>query len=269
MAGPRRPGWFDRASIGRWPAFHINPQEIEDEIFLHGSGGELRRAMLCPCRRIESQAANAACGVCNGVGFVYPDEMREWMIFLDHSRKTSNRREAAGMLTDGQIAVTVPISGADAPPAQFDLLLPDKEVSTIHEHFHRDVRTVSNRTLADRQMYLAGPSPAVRPRPAKLLYPKVILVEAVSWILGVLGSGSERLVMARQGSDFQVIDGTIEWLTDRGPPEAAGFSVRYQASAAYEVFSSAPLFRREADAAMPWAVDAMRLDKIQRKADLR
>lgn len=260
MSAPRRPGLFDNVSIGRWPPLHVNPRELDELIFLHGSSGELRRAMLCPCVRVETRQANAACQVCRGLGHVYPAELRCPMVFLDHSRSAQVKRQGPGALDDGTISITLPCGHV---PGEGDMLLPDGEVSVVHEVFHRDLAQVSLQTLADRILLPDQQTRRLRPRPAALLYPTVTRLESVAWKRG------EQLILAKPGIDYRLVAGTIEWLDGESPEGGEGFTVRYLAPAAYIVRGQAPLFRHEANAAVPWQAQAKRLDKIQRDADLR
>lgn len=251
---------MDRVSIGTWLPMHVSAKEIDDQILLHGNCGELRRAVRCPCARIDTNTANAACQTCRGVGWVYPETLREPMIFLDHSRSGNPKPQGPGMLSDGTISVTLPCG---TTPAKGDLLLPTDDVVVVHEQFHRDVQQVSTRTLADRQVVHGQRSRRLRTRRAALLYPDVVSIDALFWKLG------EQLVQGVQGRDFRLVDGAIEWLAGESPAEGEGFSVRYQAPAAYIIHNSMPLFRHEAGNSMPWSVQAQRLDKVQIVADVR
>lgn len=258
---PRFPGLFDNVSlVTSWPPLHINPREIEDLILIHGSSGELRRGQVCPCARLETGQANANCPVCHGIGHVYPVPKREPLVFLDHSRTTSAKHQGPGYLSDGTIAVTVP---GRVIPAKYDLILPDDDVAVVHETFHRDVQQVARQTLADRAIVDQRPI-RLRPRAARLLYPTVTEIEALYWLQG------DRLAEARPGSDYRLAaDGLIEWLDGAGPGPGEGFTVRYRAPAAYLVHAAVPLFRHEADRGAPYSVQATRIDKVQRDADLR
>jgi hypothetical protein len=261
LTAPRRPGLFDTGRIGQWPALHIDPRELDELILIHGNSGELRRAVLCPCVRVETRMANAACTACKGIGLLYPPELACPMIFLDRSRQIRTQRQGAGLLDDGTIQVTVP---AGTIPAENDMLLPDGDVAVVQEVFHRDLQQVSNQTLADRLLLPDQQSRRLRPRRAALLYPSVTELEALAW-----RREDGEVFLGRPGIDYRLSDGAVEWLKGESPPVGGGFSVRYRAPAAYIIHGSAPLFRHEADRAVPWSVTAQRLDKIQRVSDLR
>lgn len=252
-------GLFDGISIAAFPALHINPVEINDQILIHGNSGELRHSHICPCRRLETGLANAACPVCLGVGFVHPPELREPAIFLDHSRTASMRPNGPGLLVDGTVAITLPC-GLQA--AKGDLLLPDGETSIVQEMFHRSVQQVTNRMLVERRLMPDQRTLRLRPRACRLLYPTVTRIDSLYWVHG------DRLVPATQGVDYRLVDNAIEWIVD-GPPDGDGFSVRYQAPTAYQVHTAAPLYRSENNRQMPWSVTASRLDKLQIEADVR
>jgi len=256
----RVPGLFDGFSLAAFAPLHLNPDEINDFILIHGACGEYRKGFLCPCSRLETGLASAGCEVCHGVGYIHPEKDRHPLVFLDHSRQAQFRFRGVGSLADGTIAITFP---SGIVPGRGDLILPDHEVVVVHEQFHRDVQQATLRTLADRRLVPEQDHGPFRPRPARLLYPSVTEVEALHWI------HEDRLVEAHAGVDYRIRAGRIEWLPGVAPDVGEGFSVRYTAPAAYMVAGNMPNYRTEGGRALPWSVTAQQLAKVQRGADLR
>lgn len=258
MSG-RLPSLFDGVSIAAFPALHINVDELRAQILIHGNSGELRHSHICPCRRLETGIASAACPACLGVGFVHPTELRGPAVFMDHSRTASYRPNGPGLLMDGTMAVTLLCCRA---PSKGDVLLPDGEASTVQEMFHRNVQQVTSKVLAERRTMPDQRTLRLRARACRLLYPTVTQIDSLFWL------HKGQLVAACQGTDYRLTEGAIEWIAD-GPPDGEGFSVRYQAPAAYIVHTAVPLYRSEAGNRAPWSVTVQRLDKLQIEGDIR
>lgn len=270
MPRSRRPGIFERSSIGDFPPLHMNPQEFSDLVILHGSSGELRPGVLCPCMRVETKRPSAGCDVCRGTGWIYPKDRRCPMVFLDHSRSVRRQHNGPGYLSDGTIAVTFPCG---VVPAKGDLLLPDGEIHVVHEIFHRDVNQVNNRLLEESHRKVRDDAlqrsrvpdwvrRPFQPTRNRLLYPEHHEIEALYWIR------DDDLVEARRGIEYRLDpDGTITWIHD-GPARGQGFTVRYRAPAAYIIHPEAPSFRHESDLAMPWSARGQALDRLQPDGDL-
>ena len=63
--------------IGSFATLHIDVEELNDLIETHGVGCEWRKAVRCPCARVETQRPRTGCPVCNGLGYTYPESKRE------------------------------------------------------------------------------------------------------------------------------------------------------------------------------------------------
>lgn len=261
MSKDFRPGLLPDASVFNFESLHLNPVEYDSAILVHGSSGEYRKGMLCPCARIETGQGALGCKACRGLGRIHPVELREPMIFLDSSRSAQAKYTGAGLLVEGQLQVSFPLG---VIPARGDLLLPDNEVAVIHETLFRAVQQYDGRKLrAELDQPGQRPNPT-RVRRAQLLYDN-LEPEAIQEVSYIAPNGLA--VLARR-SDWKLSGARLEWLGKASPGAGEGFSVRYCAPAAYMVEAMWPVFRREADAVMPWRANLTRIDKLQEN-DLR
>jgi len=246
------------ANIANFAAIHFNPREIDGLIGLHGNHSEYRKGVICPCNRIETGQGAAGCPQCRGLSWVHPKELRGRCMFLDASRSNRGKANPAGWTLSGTLQVTLPSA---LVPAVGDILLPCGEVHIVHEQFHRGVQQMSQLELRRRARQDGNNAVPRRlgMRVERLLYDRVIKVEAVYWLDG------DRLVMARENSDYKLVSegegkGTrIDWLGIRGPKQGDGYSIRYQAPAAYIVNETAPMFRHENNRSLPWRAGLDRL----------
>lgn len=256
MSGKHRPGLLPGASVFNFESIHLNPLEYEEGILVHGSSGEYRRGMLCPCARVETGQGAVGCKNCRGLGWVHPKKMREPMIFLDSSRSAQGANHGSGWLLDGQIQVSFPLG---VIPARGDLLFPDSEVGVIHETLWRALQQLDGRTVR-RDLDQPGQRPGtLGPRRERLLYDDIHTedIQQISY-----RDGDGELVLAHR-SEWRLRGADIEWQGSCGPKVGEGYSVRYCAPVAYMVMKQWPAFRREADAVMPWRANLSRIDKLQ------
>jgi hypothetical protein len=242
------------------PPLHFNPKELTELIIQHGTDSEYRRAMICPCSRIETGMAAIGCKACRGLGFLYPPELRCPTTFLNSGRSNDLRQQPAGYTTSGQMQVTFP---SGLIPGRGDLVLPACEEHEVHEHFHRAVQQVDHRELP-RQFDVA-PRP-LRARAERLLYPEITKLEEVYWL-----QDRERPMRGREGVDFtlQTRNGGLHvvWTDGRGPAPGEGYSLRYRAPATYMVEPGRALHRNEANVTLPYRATLHRLDQMA-EADL-
>lgn len=246
------------SAITDFATLHFNPLEMSAVIMMHGSAAELRRALVCPCARIETGQGAAGCPACNGLGFVFPLPERCRTTLLDHSRNPKYAILAEGAHVTGDLSVTFP---SGVLPGHGDMVLPECETHVVLEHFHRATAQVDIVPIEERRRSRDVPLHVVRPRAERLLYPSVTALESCYWL-----DAEGDLVRGVDGSDF-VLDRRaggvyVRWLSEiRGPERGKGYSIRYQAPAAYLVKMAAPRFRHEAGVPMPYFCVLDRLDR--------
>lgn len=251
-------------SIGDWAEFHVNIAELDDLIETHGVGAELRRAVECPCVRLESLAARLGCPHCHGLQWVYPEDMREYIVVLLTSRRPTERVTQAGRTVTGQLQALFP---SGILPARGDQIFPAGERHVVQQFVHRQVSQVSGRKLRDEATVWDQVAPAQRPSYGRLLYEDAT-IESVHWIVPYVGAADERLVSGRLGHEFHMQGREVIWHGEHGPRPGDAFSVRYQAPAAYMLYTGVPVYRAEAGAPYPYRADVDRLDKYAEE-DLR
>jgi len=240
------------ASVADFPAFHIDPHHLNDLIETHGTPCELRKAVWCPCRRIETAKPRAGCPHCRGLGFCYPEDMREHVIaFVLNRMPRRNMVAAVGEIVTGTVTITFPLGFL---PGQGDMLFPEGEEQVIHETIWRAEKQVEDRKVRARAEDVRTLAPRQRPADDTLLYPAVHEVEHLHWIAaGKLRRGTM--------ADFTVKGNRVVWTKGRGPEAGGAYVVRYRAPAAYVVRPAEPLYRAEGTSGYPYRVEGQRLDK--------
>ena len=244
------------ATIGGFPAFHINPTELDELIEMHGIGATIRRAVVCPCKRPESGRARIGCPHCRGLGYAYPDDLTFDIIAFVLSRGPRREIIHAGEIVTGQAWCSFP---SGYIPAAGDQILPVGEFHVVQEVIHRAFQPVDGGAVYNR-----APMPEERPpRPRaptadRLLYDTIEAVERVAWIES---EGSRSHLIVGGASDFIIEGNEIRWRAGRGPRPGAGVSVRYKAPAAYMLHAGEPIFRAEGGQALPYRAQAIRLDR--------
>lgn len=266
-------GWG--TNIGDFAEFHHEPAELLALIEMHGTGCELKVAVQCPCRRIETGAPRGPCPHCKGMGWAYPSS--EPMMALLHSRAPRVADNAPGWEYMGSIRAVFPLPYI---PARGDQIRPDCEEHVVQETLVRARHEVDARAVRARPVdHQAGPRRydasdvnvvvlAVPTVDDVLLYDSVTAIESVHWITPRPGAADERLVAGRPGVDFDLVGGRLRWHPGRGPEAGESYSVRYRAPAAYVVLDQAPVLRSEGGVAFPYAATLMRLDRLAQQ-DLR
>lgn len=239
------------ARISDFARFHIDPIEVDQFIMMHGAGCELRRSVRCPCSRPETGGARIGCPHCNGLRWLHPTELREDAVVLIVSRDPRRGYKAGGEMTTGTAWSTWPIG---VLPAQGDMVLPGGEQHVVTEVLfaHQqevDARVVRHRVADDRLGI-----PQVAAAVERILYSNAELT-AVYWL------DEERLVRARIGVDVRLRGRDIVWSEGSAPPPGTGYSVRYQAAAAYMVMGTEPVYRSENSAGLPYRCQLIRLDR--------
>lgn len=244
------------------PAFHLSMREFEELLLTHGSAAEYRRAIACPCVRLDSRQPSIGCETCRGSGLFYPEEFREDVIVLDTSRSATMKWAAAGAIADGKVTLTFPCGTI---PARGDLILPVDEVHVVTETlFTEETRRVEDAMLRPERSAPGQRKRAQRPRSERLIYPNEVCVEAVFYY-----DADRKVRRAHTPVDFTLGPrNEFRWTEGHGPPAGHAWTVRYRAPAAYMIDGSAPLFRQENNADVPYRVTASRLDRID-EDDLR
>lgn len=240
------------------PPLHLNLDEYNEELLTYGSSAELRRAVWCPCFRIDTRQPNSDCERCRGNGHLYPEELREPVLVLDTSRSATMRWASAGLVAQGQMTVSFPCGFI---PGEFDMVLPDEDLHVVNQVlFRQRTRRLNDvdHLREDRVPYSGGVKQTQVARQERLLYPTDVCIESVYYedADGVLRS-------PEKGRDYRLLEGNEwEWIGEAGPEPGGSWCVRYRAPAAYLVQGSGPLLRRSADENMPYRATLMRLDKV-------
>jgi hypothetical protein len=260
MTSNRTRGVLDGVNAAELPGVHLSAAEFDILIVSEGTSGELRRAVICPCVRIDIRTPDVSCSVCHGMGRTYPASMREPLIWLDSERSTTTKLASIGQIPDGTIRVTFP---SGVVPAFGDMLLPDGEIHVVTETLFRD----GSRRTHDVDLRPYRPSadqvkPAQNPRAERLLYHDPCCIEFVAY-------RRDGQLCEANSSEYTIdADGRWTWRGDAGPEIGHAWTVRYRAPAIYLVHTSAPRYRSSADARMPHLVTARRLDIVSSE-DLR
>lgn len=250
----RSRGVLDSVNVAQMAGLHLSAAELDLAIVTHGSSGELRRHVHCPCLRIDTRSAAIDCEHCRGTGRLYPPAMRQPLIVLDLQRNATLKLVAAGRVPSGTVQLTFP---SGVVPGDGDMWLPDEEVHVVEEVLYREGSSrVTDAILRDRRISPDQVKPALGARRERLLYPTPCCVEHVAYV------DDEGKLIQANGAEYHV-DGEGYW-TWRvgGPSPGRAWSVRYRAPAAYLVHTSAPVYRVEADEPMPHRVIAQRLDRL-------
>lgn len=240
---------------------HLNPSEYDELILQHGNAAEWRRAVRCPCIRIDTRTPEARCAHCKGLGQLYPDHLREHITVLDTQRAATLKLTAAGKMAAGTVQLTLP---SGFVPAMGDMLLPDGEEHVVVEQLWREgALRLEPGAMRDYRISADHTPVPSKIRQERLLYPRPCCVENVAYLT------EDRRIVHANPSEYHIdADGGWTWLGDAGPPPGWSWTVRYRAEAVYVVWTSAPVYRSESNASFPYRVVAQRLDKVSHE-DLR
>jgi hypothetical protein len=248
------------AALADFASFHIDLQELDHLVAEYGVDCLLRRAVRCPCVRIETRQARISCPACNGLGFAHPEALEESLRALVLNRSSSKRMLPPGETHDGQAVITFPLG---ITPSIGDQVWPAGETHVVQELIFRAARQVDLVAMRARSTDQDDDPPRGALREDRLLYPDVVTIDSVCWFDG------ERLVFAGQADYRRRPLGRIEWSGTAGPPPGSAYSVRYTAPAAYQVFTVEPVFRGGGQGAgYPYRVTAIALHKLSDR-DLR
>lgn len=250
--------------LGALTSTHLQVEEYDALIQEHGNAVEYRRSVMCPCVRIDTRTPEARCPECKGLGYMYPEHLREDIIVLDTQRNATLKLVAAGKMTAGTVQLTFP---SGFIPAMGDMVLPTGEEHVVQEQLWVESALRLEPSPMREFRVSADHVPVAQvQRKERLLYPRPCCIESVAYFRGI---GAARELVHANESDYHVdIDGRWTWLGSSGPEAGHAWSVRYRAPAVYVVHTSAPTYRSEAGASMPYRVVAHRLDKVSHE-DLR
>ena len=241
---------FDSSAF---PDLPFDPEEFDQLLDARGVGCLLKRAIRCPCLRVESRQARAGCPVCGGLGFAYPPELNEPIVALVLNRSFRRSQQPVGQEVIGTVTVTFP---RDILPGQGDMLLPDGEVHSVSQVLRRSLAQVDPQVVRDRATAPDQLAPLVRPTTERLLYPDVVRIEHLYW----LDDAGESLRTGKEGRDYTRSANVLTFRPDHGPGPGKAFSVRYAAPAAYVISPSEPV-ARTGEAGFPYRCEAQRLDR--------
>lgn len=234
------------------PEVRLDAEAFDDLVLARGVGCSYRRAVRCPCARIETGGARSGCPSCRGLGLAYPAGMEAPIVAIITGRSPRRSRLAGGEMVTGTCTVTFP---SGIVPAQGDMLLPDGEVHSVTEILRRQMAQVDPVVVRGRATAPDQLAPLVRATTERLRYPGVVTVEAVAWI----DNGALRL--GRAGVDFTVDGNAIQFVGDAGPAAGGAFSVRYLAPGAYVIAPAEPV-ARTGEPGFPYRAEAQRLDQL-------
>jgi len=240
-------------TIGSFAALHISVEELNDVIEEHGVGCEWRRAVRCPCQRIETHRPRSGCPVCNGLGYAYPESRRSPIIALVLNRQPNRRLLQVGEYVTGQVTITMPTPHV---MAQGDIVMPDNEVHVVHQTFWRAQQQIDNRELMASRTTPDQAPPKMLPDAEVLRYPEIAELEHIHWI------DEKGKLCEASGADFRLVGNRIDWKKRRGPPAGEAYTVRYKAPAAYQLQPAEPVVRMEGSSVFPYRAVAYRLDQI-------
>lgn len=236
--------------------YHLEVAELDGVIDQAGHPCELRRAVTCPCQRGDTVLPGTGCEDCRGLGWVYPETLREGPIrILVSGRNESAQPEPAGSHSEGRVSLTFP---SRITPGFGDLVLPENTVHLVHETRVHAARAVNPYTLPSSLESTLFQPPEVRPAEDRLLYPDIEAIEALLW-----KNDQGDLVLGREGLDYELQQDRIRWRPGRGPRAGTSYSVRYRAPAAYIVQGEvAP--RTEGGSRLPYRCSGLKLERLGR-----
>ena len=240
-------------TIGKFAGFHIDVQELNELIEMHGIGAEWRKAVRCPCLRVETMRPTVSCRHCNGLGYTHPESGHVPLIVFLLNRQPARKILQVGEYVTGQVTVTFP---SPHIPGEGDLIVPDNEVHLVHDTIWRGGQQIDNRAMMARTEHPDQAPPKNRPPEERLRYPDVLEVQSIHWI-----SAAGDLCEAKQG-DYKLVKNQITWKAKRGPVVGSAYTVRYLAPAMYQLQPSEPIARMEATSLFPYRTTGYRLDRI-------
>ena len=240
-------------SVADFASFHIDPSELDDLIGMHGIACRYRRAVICPCARIETNQPRAGCPNCNGLGFLYPKDLEDEIVALVLNRNPRRTAAAPGEFITGSVVITFPLGTV---PGRGDMVLPTLERHTVHQLVRRAEMQVDPVVVASRATAPDHAAPKVGVAGDRLLYPDIVEVDDCYWL-----DEDQGLHRGKAGADFVLKSGAVTWKDGHGPKPGRAYSVRYMAPAAYVVYPSEPLLRAEAENFYTYRAEAQRLDR--------
>lgn len=235
-----------------FPEVRFDPEEFEGLLHARGVGCLLRKAIRCPCQRIETRQARVGCPSCAGTGFAYPVELEEPIVALVLGRSPRRSQLPVGQEVVGTCTITFPMG---VIPSQGDMVLPDGEEHAVQQVLRRSVAQVDPQVVRDRATAPDHRAPVLAPTTERLLYPDVTRIEHLYWM-----DDDQRLHAGEEGRDFTRRANLIEFRPGRGPSPGKAFTVRYRAPAAYVVSPGEPV-SRTGEGNFPYRCDGQRLDR--------
>lgn len=240
--------------------FHVDPEELNELILMHGQGCRYRPAMACPCVRPETKQPRAGCPICHGMRWMYPPDLEQEIVALVMNPHPSRRSTPAGEVITDSAVITFPIG---IVPGQGDMILPDTEEHVVTQILRRSYQPVDNTAVSERQTAPEQRAPRVNVPAEHLLYPTITRLDALYWLVDDDDAeGGQRAAAGALGRDFTLKGRNIVWVPGHGPATGKAYSVRYRAPAAYVCNPGTPANRSEAENAYPYKCEAQRLDRL-------
>lgn len=240
----------------------LRASAYDARIEAHGEPVQYWRGQPCPCRRIESSLPRANCPVCRGLGTFWPVSQRIETCALLHSRSANRRTTPAGEIVDGSTTVLLPTC---IVPGAGDLVAPSVERHVVSEVLVRSEGLQLDAGAVAASIATWGSSDQLMPQPGPaieaLRYRREVEIEFLSWLV------NDAVAIGREGVDYVIEDGLVNWQKGRGPRPGQAYTVRYRARACYILFSPQPVARVADGAAMPFKATAQRMDSWSPRAD--
>jgi|GEM_PF-2998034 hypothetical protein len=242
-------------SLGNFARLPLDPELYDELIETEGIEVTVRRAVPCPCVRIETLRSRVRCPHCNGLRWTYPRELELELVALVLNRSPKRVLQAPGEIVTGTVTCTFT---REYIPGAGDLVLPQRERHVVTQTLiHKENQ---HRLAALRQQERARAVPQeLLPKPDvpgdRLLYSNPLSIDYVAFIDG------GRLVLGRDGVHWRLVDGCLEWTDLAGLQPGDAYSVRYTAPAAYMLNPGEPVARAGVDGFLPYRCQGMRLDR--------
>jgi len=220
-------------------AEHFDPAEFDALIADHGTPVLWRRALVCPCQNLNSNAPDVTCPFCQPYsGLLWDDGVP--LVLLAPGRNRRDVFDEAGMFMQGMVWITFP--------------------STVTPgHLDQVVFAVAELTV-NNERHIRGDTDKLG-RPTERLRMPIVL--SVDWVAAIVGGDLARFV---EGTDFTLgLDGSVLWVdAGHGPPTGVQYTVRYRARPHYVIWS--PQSRDEHATKQPYKTMAQRLDFFRQPA---
>jgi len=211
---------------------HFDAKQFDDLAGAHGTQVNWRRARTCPCLNERSGQPRSVCSVCHGDGVLWEDPGSEITIF-GPGRLRRDEYDLPGLVVQGAATFTFP--------------------STITPGHYDQIQMLAARMVVNGETHVRGKKDPLSRSLERLRFRNMLSVEFCEAII------NDALEQYATPDDFSIgAGGEIEWVTGKGPPDGAQYSIRYQARPTWVVW--AVQSRDEGGGKMPYRAITNRLD---------